>query len=108
MRARAKARFLALLILSISLSFALYFAFYSYAVSCGAMGKEAFLQSEARRFDKFYAQPRGLLTGASIVRICARTGLYIGALIGLYELVALGIYKVMGPDKTEQDGTPTT
>src|SRR5258708_7778680 len=97
MRARTKARLLALLILSILLSLALYLALYSYAVSRGAMGKEAFLQSSERQFDRVYAQPRELLTDRSFVTHCAYAGLYIAASIGLYELLALGIYKVIGP-----------
>ena len=108
MRVRTKARLLALLISSILLSLALYLALYSYVVSCGAMGKEAFLQSEARQFDRLYAQPRGLLHGRSMVTHWAYPGLCIAASIGIYELLALGIYKVIGPDKTEGDGTPTT
>jgi len=107
MRVRTKARLLALLILSILLSLALYRAVYSYAVSRGAIGKEAFLQSQERRFNEIYAQPRVLLNGASFVT-CAHIGLYIGTFVGLYELLAFGIYKVIGPDKTEGDGTPTT
>jgi hypothetical protein len=108
MRARTKARLLALLILSILLGLGLSFAAYSYAVSLGAMGKKAYLQHEERQFDRLYAQPRRLFTDRSFVTHCAETGLYLAAFIGLYELLALGIYKVIGPDKTEGDGTPTT
>jgi len=108
MRARTKARLFALLISSILLSLALYLVLHSYVVSRGAMGKKAYLQSEERRFDTLYAQPRVLLSARSIVTACAYPGLYIAASIGLYELLALGIYKVIGPDKTEEDGTPST
>ena len=106
MRARTKARFLALLITTILLSLAMYLVLYSYIVSKGAMGKEAYLQSEERRFDILYSQPRVFLTARSIVTACAWPGLCVAASIALYELLALGIYKVIGPDKTQGDATP--
>ena len=108
MRARTKARFLALLLLSILLSLGVWFAVYSHAVSLGAMGKEAFLQSHEQRFDRLYAQPRALWTDRSIITHIAELSLFIASFLGLYELLALGIYKVIGPDKTEGDEIPTT
>jgi hypothetical protein len=108
MRARTKARLLAVLLLSILLSVGLLFAVYSHVRSLGAMGKEAFLQSHEQRFDRLYARPGELWTNRSIITHCAELGLCIAAFLGLYELLALGIYKVIGPDKTEGDGTPIT
>jgi hypothetical protein len=81
MRDKTKARLLAVLLLSVLISVAQYFM----ATSRGAMGKDAFLQSQAERFDKYYAPPRGFLIGGSL--------LFSGALVGLYELLALGIYR---------------
>jgi hypothetical protein len=63
--------------------------------------------NSARRFDEIYAHPRVLLNGASFAT-CAHIGFYICAFFGLYELLAFSIYKVIGPDKTEGNGTPTT
>lgn len=72
------------------------------------MGKEAYLQSEGRRFDRLYTQPLRLFTVRFIVVHFAYTGLPIAAFIGLYELLASDIYKVIAPDKTQGDGTPIT
>ena len=104
MRARTKARLIALPMLSILLSLALYWAIYSYSASRSVMGKEAFLSSQAQRFDRFYAQPQRLFVVVHWVYI----GLCITAVLGLYELLSLGIYKVVGPDKSKGDGTPIT
>jgi hypothetical protein len=106
MRTRTKARLLALLISSVLLSLVMYSVLYSYVVSKGAMGKQAYLQSEERRFDILYSQPRVFLTARSIVTACIWPCFGAVASIALYELLALGIYKVIGPDKTERDGTP--
>jgi hypothetical protein len=108
MRVRTKARLLALLLLSILLSVGVWFAVYFHGVSLGAMGKEAFLQSDGRKFDRLYAQPRALWTDRSVITHIAELSLFIASFLGLYELLALGIYKVVGPDKTGGDETPIT
>jgi hypothetical protein len=107
MRARTKAKLLALLITSTLFSLTLNVVVYSYAVSRGAMGKEAYLQHEARLFDRLLAKPQRLFTAHSFVAY-AYVGACFGAFIGIYECVALGIYKIIGPDKTERDETPAT
>jgi hypothetical protein len=107
MRARTKAKLLALLISSILLSLTFRLMVYSYAVSRSAMGKEAYLQHEARLFDTLFATPRRLLTAHSFVAF-AYIGACFGAFIAIYECVAFGIYKIIGRDKAERDETPAT
>ena len=61
-----------------------------------AQGKDAYLAAQARRFDKFYADPSAHLASADFVVKGLFVGIVvIGSIIVVYELIAFGIYKVM-------------
>jgi hypothetical protein len=87
MRARIAARLIALVLTGALLS-----GVYAFIVaSHGRLGKEAYLRSEAHSFDRYYAHP----DAAFRVRMLVAGILLSGAIVGLYELLAFGSYKII-------------
>jgi hypothetical protein len=97
MTARPKSRVLAAAVFSILLAF----EGHQLDAERHAMGKEAFLATQATDFDRYYAAkpPRGHLS---------RIGLCMGlAIPGIYEVLALGIYALIKPRKRNLDAQDT-
>ena len=65
------------------------------ATSRGEMTKEDFQASQGQRYDKFYAKPRAPFFMIAI--------LMTGAAVGVYELLAFGIYSAI---KSGKDSKP--
>ena len=84
-------RLAAAALLGIALGFGLH---YDYVIK-RAGGREAFLQSQASRFDRYIAKPHSLVPpvmGGVLIAITAA---------GAYELIAWGIHLVIRPRKKE-------
>ena len=63
-----------------------------------AMGKAAFLASQASQFDHMYSTPYGILKSAAF-------GVVIAAVIlGAYEVIALGLLSVLRPREAAPGG----
>ena len=83
----SRRRMLGRVISAVILSLAAALIVHAQELMQGAMGKAAFLASDAVRYDKYLAQPH---LGTTL------TGFIVGCLaFGAYELLALGIYKVI-------------
>lgn len=79
---------------AILLGVALALAMYADSAAKRARGREAFLQSQADRFDRFIDRPH------SLVPAFIAGALIGGTAAGLYELMAWGIYRVVRPAKS--------
>jgi hypothetical protein len=93
MNPRTKARILAAVLVAVLLSLTGYLI----ENNNSAMGKEAFLASQAVRFDQYYAKLH------PISHFVAVGTLFGGVLLGVYELLALGIYSAIKPRKPERE-----
>lgn len=87
MNARTKARILAAVVFAVLLGLVAR----QFERNSGAMGKEAYVASQAARFDKFYAKLHPISHHLAVGALIA------GVALGAYELLALGIYAVIKP-----------
>jgi hypothetical protein len=63
-------------------------------VAWSQRGREAFMAYEGQRFDRFFIQPRSIVATMIVSVVVA------SAFIGLYELLAVGIVKSFGSNRS--------
>jgi hypothetical protein len=78
---------------------AVIFAFFIHldALRRGRLGREVFLERQGERYDRHYAHPDSFISEIPVGIV------FVGGLYGVYELLALGVFKVlkaMSPDKS--------
>lgn len=91
MTSRAKARVLAAVVVAVLFGI----AGYQMESQRSAMGKDAFLASQAERFDKFYAKVH------PISHFLAVGALIGGGFLGVYELLSLGFFVAIRPKRDD-------
>jgi hypothetical protein len=99
MRARIAARVVALVLTGVLLTVAYWFI----AASHYRLGREAFLRSEARYFDRYAHSDAAARTRTLVAEL-----LLSATIVGVYELLAFGTYKIISVTRFARDAHKQT